>query len=56
MNFYDNTTLQVDDVPEHLYIKLLEEYNLDKNNDVVYRVDNKDDDYIDKLKKKKKNF
>ena len=51
LKFYDNTILQIDDVPEHLYIKLLNEYDLKDDNDIIYRVDNKNN--IDKLKEEK---
>lgn len=51
LKFYDNTILQIEDVPEHLYVKLLNEYNLTYDNDIVYRVDNKNN--IDKLKEEK---
>ena len=51
LNFYDNTILQIDDVPEHLYIKILNEYDLKDDNDIIYRVDNKNN--IDKLKEEK---
>lgn len=51
LKFYDNTILQIDDVPEHLYVKLLNEYDLKDDNDIIYRVDNKNN--IDKLKEEK---
>lgn len=51
LNFYDNTILQIDDVPEHLYIKILNEYDLKDDNDIIYRVDNKNNIY--KLKEEK---
>lgn len=51
LKFYDNTILQIEDVPEHLYVKLLNEYDLKDDNDIIYRVDNKNN--IDKLKEEK---
>ena len=53
LNFYDNTILQIDDVPEHLYIRILEEYNLKDNNDIIYAIKNNKDNYIDELIKEK---
>ena len=53
LNFYDNTILQIDDVPEHLYIRILEEYNLKNNNDIIYTIKNNKDNYIDELVKEK---
>lgn len=53
LNFYDNTILQIDDVPEHLYIRILEKYNLKDNNDIIYAIKNNKDNYIDELIKEK---
>lgn len=53
LNFYDNTILQIDDVPEHLYIKILNEYDLKDDNDIIYVIKNNKDNYIDELIKEK---
>ena len=58
LDFYDDTILQIEDVPEHLYIKILKDYDLPEFNKVIYKIDKsiyKDDD-IKALQEEKENL